>query len=66
VQNKKNKELKQNLVTWREDDKICELEINELIVKKKGGATIQKTLFIMLSTKTLTKKYYLSSLPSKP
>jgi hypothetical protein len=35
LKNKKNKELKQNLVTWREDDKICELEINELIVKKK-------------------------------
>ena len=35
MKNKKNKELKQNLVTWREDDKICELEINELIVKKK-------------------------------
>ena len=52
MQNKKNKELKQNLVTWREDDKICELEINELIVKKKEGLPY--------------KKHYSSCFPPKP
>ena len=44
MQNKKNKELKQNLVTWREDDKICELEINELIVKKRRGYHTKNTI----------------------
>ena len=44
MQNKKNKELKQNLVTWREDDKIYELEINELIVKKRRGYHTKNTI----------------------